>query len=55
MLLFLWKVYEQNKTFLKEFISLCIIWKDLNNGPISDPQNKIHTKIFLLYFPPLNP
>lgn len=50
MLLFLWKVYEQNKHFLKEASFLCIIWNNLNNSPISDPHQKIQVGKFLRYF-----
>lgn len=50
MLLFLWKVYEQNKHFLKEASFLCIIWNDLNDSPISDPHQKIQVGEFFLYF-----
>lgn len=50
MLLFLWKVYEQNKHFLKETSFLCIIWNNLNDSPVSDPHQKIQVGEFLLYF-----
>lgn len=52
MLLFLWKVYEQNKTFLKEWSSLSIIGNDLNSRPVSGlHQNSPIREILLCFFP----
>lgn len=52
MLLFLWKVYEQNKTFLKELVSLCVIWSDPDYGPVSNPRHEnFHGSISPLFLP----